>query len=120
MIKLLLSIQDQAYRDALEMMMRVFDEMGSLRSTADELRRSIEFIQAEVDDLRNEIKKLEKEKEADKTTIQELKQQCQLAGENIDVLDDLCNYLDDYSRQNNVHITGLEEWPGGQTWGQTA
>lgn len=120
-IKLLLSTQDQAYRGALEMMMKqVFEEIGSLRSTADEMRRSLEFTQAQVDDFKNKIKKLEKEKEDDKTTINELKKKCQAAGESIDVLDDRCDYLEDYSRRNNVNITGMEERPGGETWEQTA
>lgn len=101
-------------------MKQVREDMGSLKSTVDELRRSLEFTQGEVDDLRGEVKELEKEKAADKTIIQNLRRQCQTTGENCEVLEDRCDYLEDYSRRNNVHITGMEERPGGETWEQTA
>lgn len=120
-IKLLLSTQDQAYRGALEIMMKqVHEEMRSLKTTVDDLKRSLEFTQCEVDDLRKEVKRLEKEKSADKTIIDDLKKQCQTADGNFEVLEDRCDYLEDYSRRNNVHIIGLEERPGGETWEQTA
>lgn len=121
MFKLLLSTQDQAYRGALEIMMKqIHEEVGSLRSTVDDLRKSLEFTQGEVDNLRTEVKKLEKEKAADKTIIQDLRKQCHTANENCEILEDRCDYLEDYSRRNNVHITGMEERPGGETWEQTA
>ena len=40
--------------------------MASMKSTVDEVRKSLEFTQGEVDVLRSEVKKLEKEKAADK------------------------------------------------------
>ena len=66
---ILLSTQDQAYRAALEIMMKqihTWRYMASMKSTVDEVRKSLEFTQGEVDDLRSEVKKLEKEKAADK------------------------------------------------------
>lgn len=120
-IKLLLSTQDQAYKGALEIMLKqVYDEMRSMKSTVDELRRSLEFSQGEVDDLKKEVKRLEKEKTADKTIIQELEKQSQTADETLETLEDRCDYLEDYSRRNNVHITGMEESPENETWEQTA
>ena len=118
---MLLATQDQAYKGALETMMKqVYDKISSLESTVGELKRSLEYTQGEVDDLKTEIKTLNKEKEADKTTIQDLQNKCKDAGEKITNLEDRCNYLEDYSRRNNVHITGIEERPDGETWEQTA
>ena len=120
-LKLLLSTQDQAYRGAMELMLtQVHEEISSLKSTVGELRRSLEFTQAEIDDLRGEVKQLEKEKAADKSTIQELMKQCRDTGENCEILEDRCDYFEDYSRRNNIHITGMEEIPGGESWEQTA
>lgn len=120
-IKLLLSTQEKACKGSLELMMKqVFDEIGSLRTTTEELKRSLEFTQAEVADLKQEVKNLEKEKAADKSTIEELKRKYQASRDYIEGLGDRCDTLEDYSRRNNIHITGMEELPGGETWEQTA
>lgn len=63
------------------------EEMGSLKPTMDELRKSLDFTHAEVDDFRSKVKKMEKEKTADKAIIQDLRKQCYMAGKNIEILD---------------------------------
>ena len=76
-IKVLLSTRDQAYRGALVIMMKqIREDLASMKSTVDELRKSLEFTQGEGDDLRSEVKKLKKEKAANKTIIQALRRQC--------------------------------------------
>lgn len=38
----------------------------------------------------------------------------------IKALEDRCNYQEDYSRRNNLRVSGVAERPGGETWEQTA
>lgn len=80
--------------------------------TFTDLTKSLAFSQPEKIDLKNLVKVLQKsdtEKQVEidnpRSTIVEL-QQC-------------ANYQEDYTRRNNLCITGLQEIPGGETWKQT-
>lgn len=103
------------------MMKQVHERANSLEFTVSVLRKSLEYTQSEVDELKTKVKKIQKEKAADKNAIQDLKNQRERAGETIRNLDDRCDYLENYSRRNNLHITGVQERAGGKkTWEQTA
>ena len=52
-------------------------------------------------------------------TIRKLEDDLQVKSSKIKELEDKSTYQEDYSRRNNLQITGLEEQPG-ETWEQTA
>lgn len=78
-----------------------------------ELTRSLEFSQAEVGDLLCEIKALRKAERGYINEIETLKTR-------VEDLEQRTNYQEDYSRRNNLRISGIRELPNGETWEQTA
>lgn len=112
-IKLLLDSQNQAFRSALDIVVEQFKaRVSSLESRIQELTRSLEFTQAEVLDLKEDLKAVRKSNSDKETTVNDLKG---CAKELVQRL----NYQDDYSRRNNLRITGLYE-TAGESWEQTA
>ena len=113
-LKVLLEAHERAFRSAIDV---VIDQLkGRIQTTEGAITdfiKSLEFFQAEIIDLKNQMKVLqqsntEKQVEIDglRTIVVELQQRV--------------NYQEDYSRRNNVRITGLQEHQGGETWEQTS
>lgn len=113
-VKLLLDAHERAFRSAMDV---VIDQLkGRIQiteGTITELIKSLEFSQAEINDLKNQVKVLQKadtEKQVEidslKSTMMELQQRV--------------NYQEDYSRRNNLRISGIQEPSGGETWEQTS
>ena len=119
LIKTLLDSQNQAYRGALEVFMKqITDNVQRLESTVSDLRSSLEFTQKDLEDLKQEVKK--QEKKNDQEVITTLQENLQASEMMIKELEDRTNYQEDYNRQNNLQITGVEEQAEGETWEQTA
>ena len=85
-----------------------------------ELTSSLEFTQREVDDLKFKAKEHEKERKDAAKTIEKLTEQVESSNMKIKELEDRTNYQEDYSRRNNLRISGVEEREPSETWEQTA
>lgn len=81
--------------------------------TISELTKSLEFTQAEVHDLKREADHLRKSNSDNQTKIQDY-------GKKLEDLEQRFNYQEDYSRRNNLRISGLEEPQNDETWEQTS
>lgn len=121
MIKALLESQERAYKSAMDMVVQQMnDRIMKLESTVAELTASLQFSQGEIDDLKSTIKEHEKEKQVTKDKmVQQEAAINSLKSEN-ESLEERCNFMEDYSRRNNIRITGVEEQSGSETWEQTA
>ena len=84
-----------------------------------EMTRSLEFTQGEVVDLQHQVKELQKEKKNNEATIMKMNEELLTSEEQIKNLEDRCNYQEDYSRRNNLQITGLPE-NQSETWEHSA
>lgn len=119
-LKTILDSQDQAYRSALELCMKqVNEDLRFYKSSVDDLKRSLEYTQAEVHELKSEVNQLERVRKEDKSIIANLTDQLTKSRSALGDLEDRANYQEDYNRRNNLHITGIEEQQG-ETWEQTA
>ncbi|KAK3882340.1 hypothetical protein Pcinc_013271 [Petrolisthes cinctipes] len=113
-LKLLLEAQERTYKSAMDIVVEQFNSrMEKAEDKTADLIRSLEFSQAEIQDLKNEVKVLNKFTSESKSIIEGLQSR------NID-MERRLNYQEDYSRRNNLRITGIAEQPGGETWEQTA
>lgn len=118
-IQTLISTQDKAYQSALEIFMnQINGRLQAFQGMVTELTRSLEFTQGEVGDLQQQVKRLENEKKKNEALIEKLTGDLQASDKVISELEERCNYQEDYSRRNNVRITGLQELQG-ETWEQT-
>ncbi|KAK3884929.1 hypothetical protein Pcinc_010772 [Petrolisthes cinctipes] len=86
--------------------------MQEAEATIQDLSRSLEFTQAEVKDLQNEVKELRTLQSESVAPNDVLKSQ-------VKDLEHRLNYQEDYSRRNNLRISGIVEKPG-ETWEETA
>lgn len=121
LIKALLSTQEQAYRGAVEMLFKqANDNIKAVQSTVIELTTSLEFTQREVEDLKKELKQCKEEKIKDNLTIKKLQEDLQGSKVMVKELEDRANYMEDYSRRNNLQVIGIEEDKETETWEQTA
>lgn len=112
-LKVLISAQDQAYRSALEVFAKQFeDKITSLQSTVTELTTSLEFSQKEIEDLKHTINNQNE-------VNNDLKDKLQASEVHFKDLYERCNYQEDYNRRNNLRITGMAE-QRSETWEQTA
>lgn len=112
MLKTILASQDEAYKGALDLFMKNINEkLRDNDNVIKDLTRSLEFTQAEVQDLKQQVTRLESEKQEDKNIICTLRKSAE-------TLEARANYMEDYSRRKNLHISGLEERPG-ENWEQT-
>lgn len=113
-IKVLLESQSKSFKTAVDI---VLEDLKSRLQTADstisDLVKSLEFTQAEVKDLQSEVTVLRKSEAEKTTTITTLQ-------DRIEELEKRCNYQEDYSRRNNLRITGIQEQSNGETWEETA
>lgn len=119
-IKTLLDSQERAYKSAMELVVKQMnDQMRKLEGTVSDLTTSLEFTQREVDDLKSTVKIYEKEKLEANAKIEKLTDVIESSSFKMKELEERINYQDDYSRRNNIRISGVEEM-SGETWEQTA
>lgn len=120
-IKTLLESQERAYKTAMDMVVKQMnDRIEKLESTVADLTSSLQFSQGEIDDLKSAIKQLEKDKQDAKIKMDRQEADINSSKSEIESLEDRCNYMEDYSRRNNIRITGIKEQNGNETWEQTA
>ncbi|KAK3890813.1 hypothetical protein Pcinc_005258 [Petrolisthes cinctipes] len=114
-IKTMLDMQQQAYRDAMEMVMKdLSSRIRQVESSNTELIRSLQYTQKEVEDLRADKKTLIEEV----TTLKkELYKKSEVEDKFIQ-LQSRIDYQKDYSRRNNLRFDGLDETPN-ETWEET-
>lgn len=121
MIKTLLESQERVYKSAMDAVVKQMnDRIMKLESTVADLTTSLQFSQREIDDLKSTIKEYEKEKQDTKVKVDQQAAAINSSKVQIESLEERCNYMEDYSRRNNIRITGMEEQTGGETWEQTA
>lgn len=114
-IKIMLDIQQQAYKDAMEMVMKdITNRIRQVESRNSELIHSLEFTQREMDDLKANNKVLVEEVTALK---KELSKKFEV-DEKIIQLQSRMDYQEDYSRRNNLRFDGVDETPN-ETWEET-
>lgn len=121
MIKTLLESQERAYKSAMDTVVKQMnDRIMKLESTVSDLTTSLQFSQREIDDLKSTIKEHEKEKQMIKGKMDQQTSIINLNKSEIEGLGERCNYMENFSRRNNVRITGVEELSSDETWEQTA
>ena len=98
----------------MEMLVKQMNERIS------DLTTSLEFTQREVNDLKSSVKNYEKEKQDTKAMMSKLADEIESSNLKIKDLEARINYQEDYSKRNNVRISGVKERSGGETWEQTA
>ena len=119
MIQTLISTQDKAYHNALEIFMnQINGRLRAFQGMVNDLTRSMEFTQGKVGDLQQQVKQLEGDKKENEALIEKLTDDLHASEKVISELQDRCNYQEDYSRRNNVRIAGLQELQA-ETWEQT-
>ncbi|KAK4318554.1 hypothetical protein Pmani_010464 [Petrolisthes manimaculis] len=112
-LKVLLDSQNQSFRSAVDIIVDQFkSRITDMETRMSDLTRSLEFTQAEVTELKSEVKELRKSDSVKQTTINELQT-------HVNDIEQRTNYQEDYSRRNNLRISGMEELPSGETWEQT-
>ncbi|MPC80140.1 Protein unc-13 C [Portunus trituberculatus] len=120
MIKALLESQENSYRSAMEVVIKqIREKITKLESNIADITTSLEFNQREMDELKSTIKNHEKEIETNKAIMDKQISVIDACKSRIESLEERCNYMEDYSRRNNILITGVEERSGGETWEQT-
>lgn len=113
-VKLLLEAHERAFRSAMDVVIeQLKGRIQITEGTITELIKSLEFSQAEVKDLKNQVKVLQKSDTEKQVEIDSLKS-------TIVDLQQRVNYQEDYSRRNNLRISGIQELSGGETWEQTS
>ncbi|KAK3892381.1 hypothetical protein Pcinc_003751 [Petrolisthes cinctipes] len=117
----LLESQERAYKNATEVVVKNLTErIHKLEATVSDLTASLEFSQNEIDALKTTIKTHEAERVASRGTIDKLSQHIDSTQLKIKDMEDRINYQEDYSRRNNIRISGVEEQSSEQTWEQSA
>ncbi|KAK3881888.1 hypothetical protein Pcinc_013713 [Petrolisthes cinctipes] len=113
-VKVLLESQERTFRSALELVVEQWKERIRLvEGKMTDLTKSLEFSQAEILDLKNNEKVLQKLNKEKQVAVEELQSR-------VAELNHRLNYQEDYTRRNNLRISGLKEQPVGETWEQTA
>lgn len=111
-VKLLLEAHERAFKSALEVVVdQLKEKIQKTEGTVTDLIKSLEFSQSEIVDLKNQVKVLQQSNTEKQKCIEGLRS-------TINELQQRVNYQEDYSRRNNIRITGLQE-QRGETWEQT-
>lgn len=114
-VRVMLEVQQKAYRDCVEILLSdVTSRLRQLEVRNGELVQSLEFTQKEMDSLKEENKTLKKE-------ISDMKMATSTSttvDEKIDKINNKLDYMEDYSRRNNLRFEGMEEKPN-ETWEET-
>ena len=108
-IKVVLELQQQAYRDAVQMLFSTvnFERLNHLERKNAELTVSLQFTQKEVDDLKQENKHLKEEIKQARNNASSVKTGD--IGDRVEKLSRRVDYQEDYSRRNNIRIHGVPE-----------
>ena len=85
----------------------------SMETTISDLTKSLEFTQAEVHDIKREAENFKRSNSDNEAKLQDSENK-------IMDLEERFNYQEDYSRRNNLCISGLEEPLNNETWEQTS
>ena len=102
-VKLLLESQERTFRSALDVVAEQFRSgISAMEVTISELTKSLEFSQADVQDLKKEADHLRKCNSDNQAKIQEHVRK-------IEDMEQRLNYQEDYSRRNNLRISGQGE-----------
>ncbi|KAK4296242.1 hypothetical protein Pmani_031242 [Petrolisthes manimaculis] len=114
-IKTMLDMQQQAYRDAMEILMKdLSSRIRQVESSNSELIHSLQYTQKEVEDLKADKKTLIEEV----TTLKkELCKKSEVEDKFVQ-LQSRVDYQEDYSRRNNLRFDGLDETLN-ETWEET-
>ena len=113
-IKLLLDSQERAFRSAVDVIVQQFEgRISSMETTISDLTTSLEYTQAELQDMKREAVYLKKSNSDNQSIIQDNDRRTA-------DLEQRLNYQEDYSRRNNLRISGLEEPQHNETWEQTS
>ena len=104
-VKLILESQERTFRSTMDIVVKqLYEKIKSVESTTADLTRSLEFSQADLIELQNEVRELRKSNDYKQVIIEELQSRTS-------ELEQRVNYQEDYSRRNNLRITGLQEQP---------
>ena len=113
-IKLLLDSQERALQSAMNVVVEQFQaRISFMETTISDLTKSLEFTQAEVHDIKREAENFKRSNYDNEAKIQ-------YSENKIMDLVERFNYQEDYSRRNNLRISGLEEPLNNETWEQTS
>ena len=112
-LKILLDSQNQNFRSALDVIAEQFkSRIHSMETQISELVKSLEFSQAEASDLMGDVRTLRQSQKEKDNIIENLISR-------VHDLEERLNYQEDYSRRNNLRISGITE-TYRETWEQTA
>ena len=112
-VKVLLESQERAFRSAVDIAVEQMKaRIQAAEGMTNEVIKSLEFSQGDIRELRNEVKVLRKSDAEKQVVIEALQSK-------VAELEHRLNYQEDYSRRNNLRITGFLE-QGETTWEQTS
>ena len=113
-VKELLETQERVFKQFIEFhRSSVKEEIASLRKYVDEVKTSLVFSQKNTDDIKEKCYQTEER-------IMEMEDFMASAQSELKELSDQQEYLENYSRRNNVKIFGIpEEEDGKETWGES-
>lgn len=109
-VKLLMDIQDQSYKNALELFVsQLTNKIDALQVQVLELTKGLHVTQSEVADLKSQVKYLVRDKVDDRRNSTKWNNQIRSPTKIADSLRSRCNYFDNVSHNRNLYICGLEE-----------
>jgi len=109
-MKMLMEVQSEAYKTSLQVFVDQFNaNIAACQDTVAELRKSLEFSQAQMDEMKGQIKLVQAEKRSDANTIDALRKEVAETWDKLESFAIRCNELNDLQRRNNLRIDGLPE-----------
>lgn len=112
-VKVLLDSQERAFRSALDVVVeQLKSRIQAAENATSEVIRSLEFSQADIRELKDKVNVLQKSEAEKEAAIESLQTK-------VSELERRLNYQEDYSRRNNLRITGFTE-QDETSWEQTA
>ena len=113
MVRELLEMQERAFRQTIELYTsNVREEVSTLRRAVEDLKTSLAFSQKDINDTKEKIFQTE-------AKVHDLEDTLAQSENEIDLILDKQEYLENYSRRNNVKILGIQEKDrkdGNETW----
>lgn len=109
-VKLLMDIQDQSYKNALELFVsQLTNKIDALQVQVLELTKGLHVTQAEVADLKSQVKHLVRD-QVDEGNFIKCNNPPRCPPKIAESLKSRCNYFDNYSHNRNLYLCGLEEF----------
>lgn len=113
MVREMMSVQEASFVASFKIMFEdVKNEIKSLRTELNDLRKSLEFSQADIEKVEGKIKALETNVDKSKLTIQQ-------HDVDIEAVQDGVEYIENQSRRNNIKLVGLDEGDEERSWSDT-